>query len=231
MRKQVAVLGLGRFGSRVATTLHDAGHDVLAIDMDEKRVQEMAARVTHAVQADATSESVLTELGLSDFEVAVVAMGSAIESSVLCTILLRKIGVTFVIARADHDLHGSILERIGANRVVYPEQEMGERVAHEVVLRAVKDYMPLGVGHGISSLMSPKYLVGYTLGDLGFGPSGKADISVLLIQRGEEYVVSPSMDEKVVVGDVLILLGRDDSLGQLLADVRKQSPDTNGEPS
>lgn len=231
MRMQVAVLGLGRFGSRVATTLHDAGHDVLAIDMDEKRVQEMAARVTHAVQADATSESVLTELGLSDFEVAVVAMGSAIESSVLCTILLRKIGVTYVIARADHDLHGSILERIGANRVVYPEQEMGERVAHEVVLRAVKDYMPLGVGHGISSLMSPKYLVGYTLGDLGFGPSGKADISVLLIQRGEEYVVSPSMDEKVVVGDVLILLGRDDSLGQLLADVRKQSPDTNGEPS
>ena len=111
MRKQVAVLGLGRFGSRVATTLHDAGHDVLAIDMDEKRVQEMAARVTHAVQADATSESVLTELGLSDFEVAVVAMGSAIESSVLCTILLRKIGVTYVIARANHDLHGSILER------------------------------------------------------------------------------------------------------------------------
>ena len=231
MKKQVAVLGLGRFGSRVATTLHDAGHDVLAIDMDEKRVQEMAARVTHAVQADATSESVLTELGLSDFEVAVVAMGAAIESSVLCTILLRKIGVTYVIARADHDLHGSILERIGANRVVYPEQEMGERVAHEVVLRAVKDYMPLGVGHGISSLMSPKYLVGCTLGALGFGPSGKADISVLLIQRGEEYVVSPSMDEKVVVGDVLILLGRDDSLGQLLADVRKQSPDTNGEPS
>ena len=231
MRKQVAVLGLGRFGSRVATTLHDAGHDVLAIDMDEKRVQEMAAHVTHAVQADATSESVLTELGLPDFEVAVVAMGSAIESSVLCTILLRKIGVTYVIARADHDLHGSILERIGANRVVYPEQEMGERVAHEVVLRVVKDYMPLGVGQGISSLMSPKYLVGHTLGDLGFGPSGKANIAVLLIQRGEEFVVSPSMSEKVVVGDVLILMGQDDSLGQLLSDARKQAPEASDEPS
>ena len=231
MRKQVAVLGLGRFGSRVATTLHDAGHDVLAIDMDEKRVQEMAAHVTHAVQADATSESVLTELGLSDFEVAVVAMGSAIESSVLCTILLRKIGVTYVIARADHDLHGSILERIGANRVVYPEQEMGERVAHEVVLRVVKDYMPLGVGQGISSLNSPKYLVGQTLGDLGFGPSGKADIAVLLIQRGEEFVVSPSMNEKVAVGDVLILMGQDDSLGQLLSDARKQAPEASDEPS
>jgi len=231
LRKQVAVLGLGRFGSRVATTLHDAGHDVLAIDMDEKRVQEMAAHVTHAVQADATSESVLTELGLPDFEVAVVAMGSAIESSVLCTILLRKIGVTYVIARADHDLHGSILERIGANRVVYPEQEMGERVAHEVVLRVVKDYMPLGVGQGISSLMSPKYLVGHTLGDLGFGPSGKANIAVLLIQRGEEFVVSPCMSEKVVVGDVLILMGQDDSLGQLLSDARKQAPEASDEPS
>ncbi|MBN1856667.1 MAG: TrkA family potassium uptake protein [Dehalococcoidia bacterium] len=231
MRKQVAVIGLGRFGSRIATTLHDAGHDVLAIDLDEKRVQEMAAHVTHAVQADATRESVLTELGLPNFEAAVVAMGSAFESSVLCTILLRKIGVTYVIARADHDLHGSILERIGANRVVYPEQEMGARVAHEVVLRAVRDYMPLGVGQGISSLMSPKYLVGHTLGELGFGPSGKADVSVLLIQRGGEFSVNPSMEERVMVGDLLILLGRDDSLGQLLADARSKTPETNGEPS
>jgi trk system potassium uptake protein TrkA len=93
-------------------------------------VQEIAGTAAHAVQADATSEAVLTELGLDQFAVAVVAMGADIESSVLCTILLRKIGVTYIIARADHDLHGRILERIGANRVVYPEYEMGVNVAH-----------------------------------------------------------------------------------------------------
>ena len=113
MKKQIAVIGLGRFGASLVRTLHGAGHEVLAIDRDERRVQDIATDATHAVQADATSEAILTELGLKNFQVAVVAMGSDIESSVLCTILLRKIGVTYIIARADHDLHGKILERIG----------------------------------------------------------------------------------------------------------------------
>ena len=93
MKKQVAVIGLGRFGASLVATLHEAGHEVLAIDKDEKRVQEIASTATHAVQADATSESVLAELGLKNFQVAVVAMGADIESSVLCTILLRKLGL------------------------------------------------------------------------------------------------------------------------------------------
>ena len=227
MKKQVAVIGLGRFGASVVRTLHGAGHEVLAIDRDEKRVQETAGEATHAVQADATSEAVLIELGLKNFQVAVVAMGSAIESSVLCTILLRKIGVTYVIARADHDLHGKILERIGANRVVYPEHEMGISVAHTVMLREVDDYMPLDPDYGISRLNSPKYLVGCTLGDLGFGPSGKSGVAVLIVKRGDEIIVAPSMDETIQVGDVLVPYGRDDRLEELLNDARKKYPAEN----
>ena len=229
MRKQVAVIGLGRFGTSVALTLHDAGNEVLAIDIDEKRVQAISSKITHAVQADATDEAVLTELGIGEFQTVVVAMGSAIESSVLCTILLRKLGVPYVIARADHDLHGSILERIGANRVVYPEHEMGRRVAHGVELPGVQDYMPLVKGYGISKLMAHKYLVGSTLVQLGFGPSGKAEIAVLLIQRGEDVLIAPDMGEKVEVGDVLILSGRDDALERQLSEVRKQHPEGDGE--
>lgn len=229
MRKQVAVIGLGRFGTSVALTLHDAGHEVLAIDKDENCVQAISSRVTHAVQADGTNEAVLTELGIGEFQTAVVAMGSAIESSVLCTILLRKLGVAYVIARADHDLHGSILERIGANRVVYPEHEMGRRVAHGVELPGVQDYMPLAKGYGISKLMAHKYLVGSTLVQLGFGPSGKAEIAVLLIQRGEDVLIAPDMGEKVEVGDVLVLSGRDDALERQLSEVRKQHPEGDGE--
>jgi len=229
MRKQVAVIGLGRFGTSVALTLHDAGNEVLAIDIDEKRVQAISSKITHAVQADATDEAVLTELGIGEFQTVVVAMGSAIESSVLCTILLRKLGVPYVIARADHDLHGSILERIGANRVVYPEHEMGRRVAHGVELPGVQDYMPLAKGYGISKLMAHKYLIGSTLGELGFGPSGKAEIAVLLVQRGEDVLIAPDMGEKVEVGDELVLSGRDDALERQLSEVRKQHPEGDGE--
>jgi trk system potassium uptake protein TrkA len=158
-------------------------------------------------------------------------MGADIESSVLCTILLRKLGVNYVVARADHDLHGRILERIGANRVVYPEYEMGGNVAHSVMLREVQDYMPLGVGFGMSRLSSPKYLVGRTLKELGFRSSGKSPIAVLVVQRGEEVLFAPSMDEKVQVGDVLILCGGDDKLEELLNDARKRYPEENGSQS
>ena len=229
MKKQVAVIGLGRFGSSLAATLHEAGHEVLAIDKDEARVQEIAGTVTHAVQADATNEAVLAELGLKDFDVAMVAMGAAIESSVLCTILLRNLGVKYVIARADHDLHGSILKKIGANWVVMPEREKGVDVAHVVALREVRDYMRLDEGNGISRLMSPKYMVGRTLGDLGFGPSGGSEIAVLGLQRGDNFTISPSSDEKVEVGDALVLCGNDDNLERLLEKARRDHPDDNGQ--
>ena len=231
MKKQVAVIGLGRFGSSLARTLHEAGHEVLAIDKNEARVQEIADSVTHAVQADATNESVLTELGLKDFDVAMVAMGAAIESSVLCTILLRNLGVTYVVARGDHDLHASILRKIGANWVVMPEREKGVDVAHVIALREVRDYMWLDESNGISRLMSPKYMVGRTLDDLGFGPAGEAMIAVLALQRGESLTISPPMDEEVQVGDRLILCGSDDKLERLLEKARSEYPDENGEQS
>lgn len=220
MGRQVAVIGLGRFGSSVARALHESGHDVLAIDNDEKNVQDVSPYVTQAVQADATNEGVLRELGLEEFEVAVVAMGTDIESSVLCTLLLRMLGVKYVIARADHNLHGAILERIGANRVVYPEHEIGITVAHSVRLRNVQEYMPLTPEYGISRLRSPQYIVGHTISEMGFGPS-KGEVAVLLIQRGDDFIISPPAHERVEVGDVLVLFGQDDSLESLL-EARRQ---------
>jgi len=231
MKKQVAVIGLGRFGTSLARTLHEAGHEVLAIDRDEARVQDIASSVTHAVQADATNEAVLAELGLKDFDVAMVAMGAAIESSVLCTILLRNLGVKYVVARADHDLHGSILRKIGANWVVMPEREKGIDVAHLIVLNEVRDYMWLDQGNGISRLMSPKYMVGRTLDGLGFGPSGEAKIAVLVLQRGDSLTISPSMDEEVQVGDRLILCGNDDNLERLLEKARSDYPEEDANHS
>jgi len=221
MKRQIVVVGLGRFGASVAHTLHSLGHDVLAIDTDEKTVQALAPEITQAIQADGTNETVLRELGISNFDIAIVAIGSAIEASVLSTILLKKLGLPYVISRADNALHGSILEKIGADKVVYPEQEMGARVAYVVTLAEVEYYMPLVTGYGVARLTAPQYLVGEKLGDVGFGPEGKWEVAVVLIQRQKEILVTPSQQEIIKDEDVLVVAGNNDNLEKLLQAARK----------
>ena len=222
MKKQIVVIGLGRFGASLAVNLVNMGHDVLAIDMDEKKVQEMVPQITHAVQADATNDTILKELDIGNFDIAIVSMGSAIESSVLSTILVKKLGVPYVIARANSDLHGSILERIGADTVVYPEREMGIRVSQGVTLSGVSDYMSVVQGYGVSKLKVPSYLVREKLSDVGFGPKGRFEVGVLLIQRQKEVIITPGQGEIIQPDDVLILAGRDDNVEKLLAEAMKR---------
>jgi trk system potassium uptake protein TrkA len=221
MKKQIAVIGLGRFGMSLANTLYSMGHDVLAIDLDEKKIHNVASQITHAVQADATNETILKDLGIDGFDIAVVAIGTAVESSVLSTILLKKLGVPYVIARANSELHGSILEKIGANTVVYPEHEMGTRTAQIVTLSYVWDYMSVTKGYGIAKLSAPDYLEGQSLSDVGFGPRGKWGVAVLLIQRAEEVIVTPGQGEVIRPYDALIVAGSDDKLERLLAEASK----------
>ena len=221
MKKQIVVIGLGRFGVSVATTLHSMGHDVLALDKEEKNVLNVASQLTRAIQADATDEAIIKELGIADFDVAIVAIGTAIESSVLITILLKKLGVRYIIARADSELHGSILEKIGADEVVYPERETASRIAHILTAREIMDYIGVGKGYGIVKFKAPSYLVGRTLDDIGFGPGGKRDVAVLLIQRVKEAIVKPSQQEVVSLVDVLIVAGSDDKIEALLVEAKK----------
>jgi trk system potassium uptake protein TrkA len=225
MKKQIVVAGLGRFGISIATTLTNIGHDVLALDRNERRVQEIASQITHAVQVDVTNETILKELDIGKFEIAIVAIGTAIESSVLCTILMKKLGVHYVIARANSDLHGSILEKIGADTVVYPEREMGTRVAQEVTLSDVSDYLSVAQGYGVVKLMAPQYLVGKRLSEIGFGPKGRREVAVLLIQRKKEVIVTPGQGEVIDPEDVLILSGSDDNIEKLLTEAKKNKKD------
>ena len=126
MKKQVAVIGLGRFGNSVARELYQMGHDVLAIDLDETNVQEMLGHVTYAVKADATNEAVLRELGVSNFDVAIVAVGSDLQASILTTVILKDLGIPFVVTRAVNELHGNTMERIGADKVCIQSRSSGE---------------------------------------------------------------------------------------------------------
>jgi len=222
MKRQVLIIGLGRFGISLATRLFSMGHDVMAVDEDEKKVQNISAQITHAVQADATDEAVLRELGVSNFDVAIVTMGEAIQNSVLCAILLKKLGVPYVIARAENDLHGTILDKIGVDKVVFPEREMGIRVAHSLILTDVQDYIPVAPSYGVSKLATLPYLVGKSLSDIGLGRGGRWGLAVLLVQRGKEVIVTPDRAEILRQGDVLIVAGSDEKLEQFMSETKKR---------
>lgn len=218
MKRQIIVAGLGRFGISLATTLANDGHDVLALDKDEEPVKSIASQITHAVQADTTNETVLKELGVKNFDIAIVAMGSEVKNSVLSTILFKKMGVPYVIARATDELHGSILEKIGADSVVYPERETGIRIAQGVTLTCVSDYMAVASGYGVAKMKASQNLEGQKLSDLGFGPKGKWEVAVLIIQREKEILVNPNQKEVIKINDTLVIAGSHDNLEKLLIE-------------
>ncbi|MBI2846665.1 MAG: TrkA family potassium uptake protein [Chloroflexi bacterium] len=215
MKKQVVVVGLGRFGSSVARTLHAMGHDVLAIDSSEKVVEAMQPHVTYAVQADATNEAALKELGVSNFDLAVVAVASDIQTSLIATVLLKRLGVPYVIARAQSELHGSTLEKVGADRVVFMEAEMGVRVAHSLAYLDILDYMELIPNFGISKIRVPESFSGRTLDDVELGPEGKYGINVLAVKRGNNIIITPDRFERLQKDDILVLVGKDEQLEKL----------------
>jgi trk system potassium uptake protein TrkA len=212
-RRQVAVLGLGRFGAAVACELTRLGHDVLALDASDKVIQDIADEVTHAVRVDVTDEDALRDLGLEAFETAIVAMSSDLEASILATVLLKRLGVRRIIAKAGTDLHGSILRQVGATRVVFPERETGVRVAHSFAAPGVRDYLDLAPEYGVARVPVVGPFVGKTLGDLDLRTS--YGLTVVALRRGDTVTVNPQPSEMLRADDELIVLGLDEDLERL----------------
>jgi trk system potassium uptake protein TrkA len=220
MQKQIVVVGLGRLGEALATTLCGIGHEVLALDSDESLVERVAPCVTHAVQVDPTNESALRELGVGNFDIGVVAI-PVIETSVLSTLLLKKLGVRYVIARATNDLHEDILTKIGADKVVSPEREIGTGMAYVLTLGNVIDYIPVTAAYGVVKLAAPPHFVGKSLAELGFGQRSRLEVIVLILQRKQEVLIGPGGIEAVRPEDVLVVSGEWDKLENLLSGVQK----------
>ena len=212
-KKQVVVIGLGRFGSSLARTLSDQGNEVLGLDIDLKRVEFVAEFATQAAQADATDEDALREMGVRDFDIGVVAIGGDIKSSILVTLLLKRLGVKTVISKAQDDLHGEILEKVGADRVVYPERETGVRVAHAISTPNLVDYLEVMAGYGVAKLVVPLSFVGKELGQLEL--KSRYGLTPLILRRAGELLLNPSRSEKLNQGDVLVLSGKDEQLEAL----------------
>lgn len=210
MKHSVIVIGLGRFGSAAARELMALGHEVLAVDVNEAPVNDLAPEVTHAVQVDASDESALRELGAGDFEHAIVAISGATEASIFATMALKNLGVANVIAKAATPLHGRILERVGASRVVYPEREMGARVGHSFSIPHVLDYIDVAPRFGIVKVRPPASFVGRTLREIDI--PGQLSLTPIALRRGNNVTVNPHRDERIAEHDELILIGLDEKL-------------------
>jgi trk system potassium uptake protein TrkA len=213
MKHSVIVIGLGRFGSAAARELMALGHEVLAIDDSESKVNDIAPEVTHAVELDASDEAALRDVGAGDFEHAIVAISSNTEASIFATMALKNLGVRNVIAKAANTLHGRILERVGASRVVYPEREMGARVAHSFSIPNVLDYIDVAPRFGIVKIRPPASFVGRTLREIDL--PGTTSLTPIALRRGKNVTVNPHRDERIEADDELILIGLDERVERL----------------
>jgi trk system potassium uptake protein TrkA len=212
-KKQFAVIGVGRFGSSVATTLYNLGFEVLAIDSSEERVQEILPSVTHAVQADATDDDALRSLGIRNFDVIVVAIGSDIQASILTTLILKEMGAPMIVVKAQSDLHGKVLHKIGADKVIFPERDMGQRLAHHLISPNILDYIELSGEYSIVEIKAGAQIAGKTLRQLDI--RARYHCNVIAIRRGNEMNIAPHADEEIRADDILIVIGKNEDLQSL----------------
>ncbi len=216
-RKQYAIIGIGRFGSSIARTLSEMGFDVLAIDSDEHRVQEVSHIVTQAVVADSTDEEALRAIGLRNFDVVVVAIGEDIQSSILTTLILKEMEIPTVLVKAQNDLHAKVVQRIGADKVIFPERDMGVRVAHHLTSPNVLDYIELSDDYSIVEMKASDSMVGRNLIELNI--RARYQCNVMAIKRDNHMNIAPAPEEQLQANDIVVIVGQKHDLIKLEMDM------------
>jgi len=223
---QFVVIGLGRFGSSIARALSEKNFEVLAIDKDESQVKAMEGVVSQAVVLDATDEKSLRELGVKDFDTAIVSMGDTVEDSIMITLTLKELGVKQVIVKAKSELHAKILMKVGADRITFPEREMAERLAQSLASPKIFDFIEVSEMYEIVEMVAPKKFANKTLADLKL--RDKYKVSAVAMKRKlpfskpdgstdfkEEIIVGPGGTDEIIPGDVIILLGRNEDIDKI----------------
>lgn len=212
MKKEFVVIGLGRFGGSIVSELVELGADVMAVDINPTLIDEYADIATEAAIADSTDESALRSLGIQNVEHVIVAIGENIQASILTTLILKELGVPFLTVKAQNDHHEKVLRKVGADKVVRPERDMGIRVANNVVSNNILDYLELSDEHSIAELHVDGRITGHTLIELDI--RAKYGINIVAIKRGVEILVSPQADEVIEKDDILIIIGSDADIHQ-----------------
>ncbi|WP_099157931.1 potassium channel family protein [Virgibacillus ndiopensis] len=212
MKREFAVIGLGRFGGSICRELSMEGMEVLAIDNDEDKINEFKNIASHAVIADSTDEATLKELGIKNIDHVIVAIGDNIQASILTTVVLTDLGIEKITVKAQNDYHEKILNKIGANQVVHPERDMGKRIAHNIISNNILDYLELSDDHSIVEVKVGEKMIGKTLIELDI--RANYGCNVVAIKRGKEINVSPSAEDALREDDILIVIGSDKDISR-----------------
>lgn len=213
MTKQgYAVIGLGRFGTSIAAKLYEAGQEVMGIDINEERVEDAKLMVTHAAVLDTTEEEALKSIGIRNFDYVIVAIGNDMQASILTVLLLKELGVNRVIAKALNKHHGKVLDKVGADWVIYPERDMGERVAHQLLSPNVLNYIELSKEFSIEEILIPPSMTGKSLRDLDL--RAKYNVNAIAIVSNENIIISPSPDQIINREDKLVVIGNREDLSE-----------------
>lgn len=211
--RQFIVLGLGLFGRSVAEELYENGADVLAVDLDSELVNEIQDHVTHAIQADVTDPDALAQLGVSDFDVAIVTIGSDLKASSVVTMLLKDMGVPVVVVKAQDEMHGRMLQKLGADRIIYAERDMGRRIAHSLLSSNILDYIEVCDDFALVEISPLNAWLGRSLGELNLRK--KPGINVIAIRSDGVIRVSLDADTIIRPDDRLLVVGEQQALNRL----------------
>lgn len=214
------VFGLGKFGKSVAQTLADNGKEVLAIDTMEEVIQDVSDIVTHAVQADVTDADALKALGVGNFDVAVIAISNNLQASIMSTILAKEMGVPYIIAKAQNDIHKRVLEKVGADKVIFPEREIGVRIANNLISENFVDYIELSDDYSIVETAVLDEWVGNSLKDINMRVN--YGINVMAIRKGESISITPGPDLILQSSDILVVIGANSDLRKINMANRSQ---------
>jgi trk system potassium uptake protein TrkA len=214
--KSYLIIGLGRFGTAIAKELYRLRQEVMVIDVDKEEIQKISPFVTYAATGDAREEGVLQSVGVNNFDCVIVAVGSSVESSVMATVLLKELGAKYIIAKAQNQLHYKILEKVGADRVIFPEMDMGKKLAQRLVSDNVLDYIELSPDYSIAEIETPKAWTGKTLAEIGV--RAKYSVSVIAMRKTDDrkkLLLSPGADNRLEAGQILVMLGENKKIREL----------------
>lgn len=213
--KTFVVIGLGRFGTSIARELSRLGHEVIAVDREETHVNAIADEVTHAMTADIHDENVLRRIGVAECDCAVVAFASSIQDNILVTLLLKELGVKRVIAKACSDMHVRVLQKIGADQTIFPEDEMGIRLARVLASGRVIDYVDIGGEYKVAELKCPKAWVGKSLRELEVRAKHKVNVMLVKTKGGSGEMINPQADYVVKHDDIMVIMGHDRDVSEI----------------
>ena len=213
--KSFLIIGLGRFGEALARELFRLGHEVMAVDKDEDSVARIVDYVTHSLVADVRDENVLRSIGARNFDHAIVAFSENIQDNILISLMLKEMGVRDVISKGTNDLHVKVLKKIGADRIVFPESDMGVRLAQTLSSGNIIDYIEISENYSIIETATPKKWIGNSIKKLDIRARYGINILAIKGQDGRTVSVTPSPDYIIKAGDILVVVGSNDDLQNL----------------